>query len=72
MSMVMSDLPDGEGYSNRSSYHFHVGGLTLAGGRYGIHWTAGQQMAHIQVEQSVLSHVLLANFTGAGIFVDDV
>eukprot|EP01051_Picozoa_sp_SAG22_P003923 SAG22_NODE_200_length_15420_cov_4.424581_11_plen_585_part_00 len=72
MSMVVADLPDGEGYANRSSYHFHVGGLTLAGGRYGIHWTAGQQMAHIQIGQSVLSHVLLANFTGAGIFADDV
>ena len=73
MSMVIADLPDGKSYSNRSSYHFHVGGLTLAGGRYGIHWTAGEQMAHIQVGQSVLSHILFANFTaGAGIFADDV
>jgi hypothetical protein len=72
MSMVMADLPDGMGYANRSSYHFNVGGLTLAGGRYGIHWTAGEQMAHVQIGQSVLSHVLFANFTGAGIFADDV
>ena len=72
MSMVIADLPNGRGYHNRSSYQFHVGGLTLAGGRYGIHWTAGEQIAHIQVDQSVLSHILFANFSTAGIFADDV
>ena len=72
MSMVIADLPDGMGYSNRSSYHFNIGGLTQAGGRYGIHWTAAGQMAHVQIGQSVLSHVLFQNFTGAAIFADDV
>ena len=70
MSMVIADLPDGMGYANRSSYHFNIGGLTLSGGRYGIHWTAAGQMAHVQIGQSVLSHVLFANFSGAGIFAD--
>ena len=64
MSMVV-------GAGAGQSYHFHVGGLTMAGGRYGIHWAAETAGPHMQVTESVLSHILFANLS-VGIFADDI
>jgi hypothetical protein len=60
------------GAGDGNSYHFHVAGLTLAGGRYGIHWSSATAGLHAQITESVLSHVLFANFSVAAIFADNI
>ena len=65
MAMLVGD---GSG----SSYQLNVAGVTLAGGKYGIHFEEATMGLHAQVTESFVSHILFANFSGAGIFLDNI
>jgi hypothetical protein len=65
MSMVI-----GSGAGGSTS--INIGGLTLAGGAIGIHFTEATFGTHVQVTGSFLSHLYFANFSTAAIFADDI
>jgi hypothetical protein len=48
------------------------GGVMLAGGTIGIHFTNSTFGSHTQVTQGFFSHVQFANFSKAAIFTDDI
>jgi hypothetical protein len=50
----------------------NIAGLTLAGGAVGIHLSEATFGTHAQITESFMSHVLLANFSKAAVFADDV
>ena len=65
MAMVQGD---GTG----RSYRLHLAGVTLSGGAYGVHMQEATFGPFAQVTKSWISHVLFANFSKAGIFLDDI
>ena len=65
MSMVV-------GNGRGGSYTLNLAGVTLSGGAYGIHMSAATFGSHAQVTGSWVSHVVLANMSSAGIYVDDI
>lgn len=60
------------GAGQGGSYPFHMAGVTLAGGAYGIHFEEATMGPHAQVTESFLSHVQFSNFSKAGIYMDNI
>ena len=61
-----------QGDGSGASYRLHLAGVTLSGGAYGVHIQEATFGQSAQVTKSWISHVLFANFSKAGIFLDDI
>ena len=65
MSMVLGDGAGG-------STNWNLAGLTLAGGKHGVHFEEASMGLHAQVTESFFSHVYFANLSGAAIFMENI
>ena len=75
MTMVTSDgcWPNGGGNATgwrSENSRFHVSGVTLAGGAVGLHMSGAT--GHLQITDSMLSHVRFRELSKYGIWLDDV